>query len=94
MDVRASLKAQRERDLRGAGDAEKGKKTLAEVNKLNALKNMENALKNVTSRPEGSRILTSDGIDPFSRRPTRPMNYWKTKKDDDTGAPSTRYPPL
>lgn len=62
-------------------ETEKGKKSLAEVNKQNALRNMENALKNVTSRPEGSRALTSDGVDVFSRRPTRPMNYWSTRKN-------------
>jgi len=86
METRANLKAQRERDLKGAGDVEKGRKSLAEVNRQNALKNMENALKNVSSRPEGSRTLTSDGVDPFSRRPTRPMTYWKTRKDDVPGS--------
>ena len=87
MEERATQRAERERALRVAADAEKGRKSLAQVNKQNALKNMENALKNVTSRPEGSRTLTSDGVDPFSRRPTRPMTYWKTRTDDPAGGP-------
>ena len=66
---------------------EAGKRSLAEVNKQNALRNMENALRNVTSRPEGSRNLTADGVDPFSRRQTRPMNYWSTKRN--TGSTRT-----
>ena len=58
---------------------------MAHVNKKNALRNMENALRNVTSRPEGSRALTAEGGDPFSRRQTRPMNYWSTKRKTDEG---------
>lgn len=81
LDIRAGLKAQREKDRHKDKEAAEGRKTLAEVNKQNAKRNMENALKNVTSRPEGSRALTSDGVDPFSRRPTRPMNYWSTKRN-------------
>lgn len=81
LDLRAGQRAQREKEKRREKEAAEGRKTLAEVNKQNALRNMENALKNISSRPEGSRALTSDGIDPFSRRPTRPMNYWSTKRN-------------
>ena len=78
LDIRV---AQKEKERLKDREAVDGRRTLAEVNKLNAKRNMENALKNITSRPEGSRALTSDGVDPFSRRPTRPMNYWSTKKN-------------
>lgn len=67
-------------------EGEPGRKSLAEVNKQNALRNMENALKKVTSRPEGSRTLEAGGVDPFSRRQTRPMNYWSTNRRSTAGA--------
>ena len=73
--------AQKDKERAKDREAIEGRRTLAEVNKLNAKRNMENALKNITSRPEGSRALTTDGVDPFSRRPTRPMNYWSTKRN-------------
>ena len=73
--------AQKEKERLKDRETVEGRKTLAEVNKLNARRNKENALRNITSRPEGSRTLTADGVDPFSRRPTRPMNYWSTRKN-------------
>ena len=81
LEMRANLRAKRQVALK---IPEGGKRSLAQVNKQNALRNMENALRNVTSRPDGSRALTADGVDPFSRRQTRPMNYWSTKRN--TGA--------
>lgn len=56
---------------------EKG--NMANVNKKNAARNFQNAFKNVGARPEGARTA-DDGVDPFSRRKTRPMNYWTTNK--------------
>ena len=52
---------------------------MASVNKKNAARNFQNAFKNVGARPEGARTA-DDGVDPFSRRKTRPMNYWNTNK--------------
>ena len=52
---------------------------MAAVNKKNAARNFQNAFKNVGARPEGARTA-DDGVDPFSRRKTRPMNYWNTNK--------------
>ena len=43
--------------------------------------NFENAFRNVGARPEGARTA-DDGVDPFSRRKTRPMNYWTTRRAD------------
>ena len=88
LDVKLEQRNQKERDrLEQEREKDKGKKSLAEVNKQNALRNMENALKNVSSRPDGARGLNAEGIDPFSRRPTRPMSYWSTKRRSSaTGA--------
>ena len=88
LDEKLEQRNQRERDrLEQEREKDKGKKSLAEVNKQNALRNMENALKNVSSRPDGARGLNAEGIDPFSRRPTRPMSYWSTKRRSSvTGA--------
>ena len=47
--------------------------------------NFENAFRNVGARPEGARTA-DDGVDPFSRRKTRPMNYWTTKRAGGAGA--------
>lgn len=67
--------------------ADKRKTGMASVNKKNAARNFENAFKNVGARPEGAR-LASDGVDPFSRRKTRPMNYWATKARSSDDAPN------
>ena len=72
------LAAERGADKRNTG--------MASVNRKNAARNFENAFKNVGARPEGAQ-LAADGVDPFSRRKTRPMNYWATKargSDDAT----------
>eukprot|EP00884_Botryococcus_braunii_P003974 jgi/Botrbrau1/13578/Bobra.0307s0002.2 len=53
---------------------------MAHINARNKQRNFENALHNVGARPEGSKTLTADGVDPFSRRRTRPQVYWSTKK--------------
>jgi len=65
---------------------------MASVNKKNAARNFENAFKNVGARPEGARTA-DDGVDPFSRRKTRPMNYWTTKRKQAAadGAHLLRY---
>jgi hypothetical protein len=72
----------------------KGKKNrleeLAHINARNKQRNFENALHNVGARPEGSTTKTADGIDPFSRRTTRPQLYWSTKKHN----PGMRPGPL
>lgn len=87
----AELEARSEaRAARDRRDAEAGKMTLAQVNKQNALRNMENALRNVTSRPAGSRALAAGGVDPFSRRQTRPMNYWSTGRKSNQSARQLR----
>ena len=88
LDDKLEQRIQRERDRQEQErEKDKGKKSLAEVNKQNALRNMENALKNVSSRPDGALGLNAEGIDPFSRRPTRPMSYWSTKRRSSaTGA--------
>jgi hypothetical protein len=59
--------------------AERRNSGMASVNRRNANRNFENAFKNVGARPEGAR-LAADGTDPFSRRKTRPMNNWTTKR--------------
>ncbi len=59
--------------------AERRNVGMASVNRRNTNRNFENAFKNVGARPEGAR-LADDGTDPFSRRKTRPMNYWSTKR--------------
>ncbi|CAL8470100.1 g9642 [Coccomyxa elongata] len=71
---------------RGA-DKRKHNTGMASVNKKNAARNFENAFKNVGARPEGAR-LAADGVDPFSRRKTRPMNYWATKARGSDDAPN------
>lgn len=90
LDMRANLRAEKQKAEKVS---QPGKRSLAEVSKQNQLRNMENALRNVGSRPEGSRILTADGVDPFSRRQTRPMNYWSTKKNA-SGEGKSRLPTL
>ena len=59
--------------------AERRNSGMASVNRRNANRNFENAFKNVGARPDGARLAV-DGTDPFSRRKTRPMNYWTTKR--------------
>ncbi len=71
---------------RGA-DKHKHNTGMASVNKKNAARNFENAFKNVGARPEGA-LLAADGVDPFSRRKTRPMNYWATKARGSDDAPN------
>ena len=61
------------------------KNNMAAVNKKNAARNFQNAFKNVGARPEGARTA-DDGVDPFSRRKTRPMNYWNTNKQRGAAA--------
>ena len=63
----------------------KEKNNMASVNKQNAARNFQNAFKNVGARPEGARTA-DDGVDPFSRRKTRPMNYWNTNKQRGAAA--------
>lgn len=43
--------------------------------------NFQNAFKDVSARPEGSRIDAA-GNDPFSRRKTESRNYWATRRKD------------
>ncbi len=78
--VEAKIQTDHRADMRNVG--------MASVNRKNAARNFENAFKNVGARPEGARTA-DDGVDPFSRRKTRPMNYWTTKRTagaEDAGA--------
>jgi hypothetical protein len=70
-ELEARIQADRRADVRNTG--------MASVNRKNAARNFENAFRNVGARPEGARTA-DDGVDPFSRRKTRPMNYWTTKR--------------
>lgn len=69
----------------GQAAAPAEEKGMARVNKLNKARNFRNAFENVGARPEGARTA-DDGIDPFSRRKTRPMNYWNTNKQKGGGS--------
>jgi hypothetical protein len=54
---------------------------MAHINAKNKQRNFENALHNVGARPAGIGSAASlTGVDPFSRRNTRPTNMWSTKK--------------
>ncbi len=57
----------------------KDQRDMARVNRLNKARNFQNAFQNVGARPEGARTA-DDGVDPFSRRKTRLVNYWTTNK--------------
>lgn len=78
-ELEARIQTNAKADMRNSG--------MASVNRKNAARNFENAFKNVGARPEGARTA-DDGVDPFSRRKTRPMNYWTTKRagTEDKGA--------
>ena len=58
---------------------------MARVNRLNKARNFQNAFQNVGARPEGARTA-DDGVDPFSRRKTRLVNYWTTNKQKGANA--------
>ena len=73
--MNASSTGERESKRRGAG--------MSHVNKKNAEMNFNNAFRNVTSRPDGSK-LNATGLDPFSRRKTQSQNYWSTKRGQPT----------
>lgn len=62
---------------------------MARVNRLNKARNFQNAFQNVGARPEGARTA-DDGVDPFSRRKTRLVNYWTTNKQKGAGAGASR----
>lgn len=56
---------------------------MAELNKRNADLNFKNALDNVSNRPggaSGTQDVKASTLDPFSRRATRPVVYWTTKR--------------
>ena len=89
-EVPARLACRLELQLHALGDREQArqreeKNNMAAVNKKNAARNFQNAFKNVGARPEGARTA-DDGVDPFSRRKTRPMNYWNTNKQRGAAA--------
>ena len=54
---------------------------MAGVNKRNAARNFDNALKNVSARPGAAAAIAQQGDDVFARRSTRPMTYWATNKN-------------
>ena len=56
---------------------------MANINRRNATANFDNAFRNVGARPGGAlaaAVAAATEDDPFSRRKTRPMNYWNTKR--------------
>lgn len=63
----------------------KDQRDMARVNRLNKARNFQNAFQNVGARPEGARTA-DDGVDPFSRRKTRLVNYWTTNKQKGANA--------
>ena len=63
----------------------KDQRDMARVNRLNKARNFQNGFQNVGARPEGARTA-DDGVDPFSRRKTRLVNYWTTNKQKGTSA--------
>ena len=73
----------------------KDQRDMARVNRLNKARNFQNAFQNVGARPEGARTA-DDGVDPFSRRKTRLVNYWTTNKQKgaNAGAFLVILPPL
>ncbi|GAB4812971.1 hypothetical protein N2152v2_000017 [Parachlorella kessleri] len=58
------------------------KHSMASINKRNADMNFQNAIQNVSNKVEGAftAAAKSTTLDPFSRRATRPMVYWNTKR--------------
>ena len=73
----------------------KDQRDMARVNRLNKARNFQNAFQNVGARPEGARTA-DDGVDPFSRRKTRLVNYWTTNKQKgaSAGVPAACRVPL
>ncbi|KAL4425311.1 hypothetical protein ABPG75_009327 [Micractinium tetrahymenae] len=84
-DVVAELESQIAA-LDAALEEAKGKRkghNMAELNKRNADLNFKNALDNVSNRPggaTGTQDVKASTLDPFSRRATRPVVYWTTKR--------------
>ena len=76
--VQAQL-AELETQLAAQGGAVDGAtKSMAQINRANAARNFQNALRNVSARPGGAAAQGMDDV--FARRSTRPMNYWATGK--------------
>lgn len=84
-DVAAELEAQIA-TLDAVLEEVKGRRrghSMAELNKRNADANFKNALDNVSNRPggaTGTQDVKASTLDPFSRRATRPVVYWTTKR--------------
>lgn len=63
-----------------AGVDKSARRSMANINKRNAARNFDNALKNVSARPGEVTRTAQSGDDMFARRSTRPMTYWATNR--------------
>ncbi|KAI3434930.1 hypothetical protein D9Q98_002984 [Chlorella vulgaris] len=73
----------------GAGKGTRQKHNMADLNKRNSDMNFKNALDNVSNKvgvAAGAQDANATQLDPFSRRATRPIVYWSTKRAQQAGS--------
>lgn len=72
-----------------AGVDKSARRSMANINKRNAARNFDNALKNVSARPGEVTRTAQSGDDMFARRSTRPMTYWATNRGKSSSEAGT-----